>query len=97
MAARWRNKEGDGSIFKDGRYWTPGTYASGATDSYQNKDATMEVAWFDGVFSARPVDKLRPNDLGVYDMCGNVAEWIYATNSFQLLLVVVIFSVIPYS
>jgi len=83
MAARWRNSSGQGSILVVGRYWTPGSYASGATADYNNEAATRAVSWFrygnwdDPNNYTRPVGQLLPNQLGIYDMSGNVWEWIY--------------------
>jgi len=91
MAARWRNSGGDGAIFVGGRYWTPGNYASGATGpawdnvNWQPLDeaATRAVAWYFGASGGnftRPVGQLLPNHLGIYDMSGNVFEFIYWTD-----------------
>ena len=82
MAARWKDdtKSTDGSVLVEGRYWTPGSYASGSADSYRNEEATRAVAWYRGASGGdftRPVRQLLPNDLGIYDMSGNVYEWTY--------------------
>ena len=37
-----------------------------------------QVAWYDetsGEVSTKPVGKLKPNELGIYDMSGNAMEW----------------------
>jgi formylglycine-generating enzyme len=81
MAARWRKHGGDGSIFVKERYWTPGSYASGATGPTWNpidEAATRAVAWCSVDSSqdtTQPVGQLCPNHLNIYDMSGNVMEW----------------------
>ncbi len=82
MAARWRNSSGDGAILVGERYWTPGDYASGATGDYTNDSATQMVAWYADNASLRthPVKTKAANGAGLYDMSGNVAEWVYDWN-----------------
>ncbi|WP_350306660.1 SUMF1/EgtB/PvdO family nonheme iron enzyme [Photorhabdus viridis] len=59
-----------------GRY---GYYHSGSNDS-------KKVAWYPEFntsnFGTQVVGKLSPNDLGLYDMSGNVSEWVY--DSYEL-------------
>jgi formylglycine-generating enzyme required for sulfatase activity len=57
--------------------WEYACRSGGRQQSYSGGDAADAVAWYkenaDG--SPHPVGKKRPNDLGIYDMTGNVWEW----------------------
>ncbi|MBQ3690483.1 MAG: formylglycine-generating enzyme family protein [Bacteroidales bacterium] len=46
--------------------------------AYAGSDDIDEVAWYDettGEKGIHPVGKLKPNELGIYDMSGNAWEW----------------------
>ena len=48
---------------------------------YSGSNNIDEVAWYDGTtqpqYKTRPVATKKPNELGLYDMSGNVSEWVY--------------------
>ncbi len=54
----------------------PDSYASGATGAYGDETATGVVAWYrkNSDMKSHPVAGKQANDLGLYDMSGNVSE-----------------------
>ena len=64
-------------------YFTKSDSASGAKANYKNAEECNRVAWYKASSNSKthPVGTLQANDLGIYDMSGNVSEWCFAFNS----------------
>ena len=91
LAARYKGTDSSYGAIEypkgSNHYWTPGNYASGASDDYSNEGATKAVAWYgENSFGKTQDVGQKPekgNGLGVYDMSGNVWEWCFSQLGFE--------------
>jgi formylglycine-generating enzyme required for sulfatase activity len=74
LAARWRWDSANTVPGYENPWFTRGNSASGATADYTNTDETARVAVRGS--QPEPVKSRAPNALGLYDMSGNVFEWV---------------------
>jgi len=75
-------------------YWDEWTFAaSGGSLSqgykYAGSDDLDEVAWYydNSNYELRPVGRKKPNELGIYDMCGNIDEMLYPAIGNEVRLI----------
>ncbi|MEC7984280.1 MAG: SUMF1/EgtB/PvdO family nonheme iron enzyme [Myxococcota bacterium] len=76
---RW-NQDADGYRLPTEAEWEYAARGNSET-IYAGSNDIQEVAWFQGNSSttSAPVAAKRPNHHGLFDMCGNVWEWVWDT------------------
>ncbi|MEO5339828.1 MAG: SUMF1/EgtB/PvdO family nonheme iron enzyme [Magnetococcus sp. MYC-9] len=75
---RQLNRLGDGMYrLPTEAEWEYACRSGGKKELYAGGDEVNQVAWCSALHdSTHPVGQKAPNGLGLYDMCGNVAEWV---------------------
>lgn len=76
--ARWLSEKGSAHFrLPSEAQWEYAARSAGRAEKYAGGLAVEAVGWFhaNSRGEAQPVGTLAPNGLGLYDMCGNVAEW----------------------
>lgn len=70
LAARWDRK---------GRHWLEGENLAASRRPYYNSVQSQRFAWFEANSQghAQAIAQKEANRLGVYDMSGNLAEWVW--------------------
>ncbi len=88
LAARYIDDANSDGDIQDTYEYYQGNYASGADDAYDqtaatdydgdgDTESTINVAVYSGSGSTAAVKSKSPNKLGLYNMSGNVWEWIF--------------------
>lgn len=78
MAARWTNDTEETTYIKlvQGRFWTIGSMFSGGKEIPERNLVSMVWYSFNSLDKTHVVATKNANDLGLYDMNGNVSEWV---------------------
>lgn len=71
-------------VYPWGREWPPPKGAGNIADETlktRNPKADIVADYNDGFATTAPAMSFPPNELGIYDLCGNVGEWVLESNS----------------